>query len=312
MRHPIEVPEHCGDLAVEDRADGTACVEDLTSASRVPTSGDPPFAPAIVFDTVSIAFDDQAVLRDISFSVPRGSMAILLGASGAGKPVVLKLILGLLRPDSGAIYVNGESIGGMTEPDLMRLRAGIGMLFQEHALFDSLTVADNVGYRLYEEIAMPEDRVRERVGEVLGFVGLGDYGDRLPSELSGGERRRVAIARAMAAKPDILLFDDPTCGLDPITATTVDDEVVKLRDIEHVTSIVVTHQIRDAFYVATHAAIRTNDRVEFVAGESAKAERAEFMVLHDGRILFHGSGAELLASNDSYVKEFLYMTLPPW
>ena len=312
MRHPIEVLEQYGDLTVEHRADGTACVEDLTSASRVPTSEDPPAAPAIVFDRVSIAFDDQVVLRDISFSVPRGSMAILLGASGAGKSVVLKLILGLLRPDSGAIYVNGESIGGMTEPDLMRIRAGIGMLFQEHALFDSLTVADNVGYRLDEEIAMPEDRVRERVDEVLGFVGLRDYGDRLPSELSGGERRRVAIARAMAAKPDILLFDDPTCGLDPITATTVDDQVVKLRDIEHVTSIVVTHQIRDAFYVATHQAAREDGRIRIGSIPVEVASRATFLVLHEGRICFEGNASDLLASRDAYLREFLFMTLPPW
>ena len=311
MRHLIDLPARHG-LAVDDRAGGTATVEDLTSVSWLPMSGGPQVAPAIVFDKVSIAFDDQAVLRDISFSVPRGSMAILLGASGAGKSVVLKLILGLLRPDSGAIYVGGQSIGRMTEPDLMRVRAGIGMLFQEHALFDSLTVADNVGYRLNEETAMPKDRVRERVDEVLGFVGLKDYVDRMPSELSGGERRRVAIARAMAAKPDILLFDDPTCGLDPITATTVDDEVVKLRDLGHVTSIVVTHQIRDAFYVATHEAVRENGRVRISRVPVREATRARFLVLHEGRICFEGTAAELQASRDSYLREFLFMTLPPW
>ena len=312
MRHPIEMPARHDGLAVDDRADGTVCVEDLPSVSRVPTSGSPPVAPAIVFDRVSIAFDDQVVLRDISFSVPRGTMAILLGASGAGKSVVLKLILGLLRPDYGAIYVGGQSITSMTEPDLMRVRAGIGMLFQEHALFDSLTVAENVGYRLYEETAMPKDRVRERVDEVLGFVGLRHYGARMPSELSGGERRRVAIARAMAAKPDILLFDDPTCGLDPITATTVDDEVVKLRDIEHVTSIVVTHQIRDAFYVATHEAVRQNGRVRISGIPVKEATRARFLVLHEGRICFEGTASDLQASRDAYLREFLFMTLPPW
>ena len=148
----------------------------------------------------------------------------------------------------------------MTERDLMRVRGDIGMLFQESALFDSLTVAENVGYRLYEETDMPDDQVRSRIEEVLGFIGLGEYIDRMPSELSGGQRRRVAIARAMAAKPNLLLFDDPTTGLDPITATTVDDEIVKLRDLEHVTSIVVTHQIRDAFYVATHEAVRSDGR----------------------------------------------------
>jgi phospholipid/cholesterol/gamma-HCH transport system ATP-binding protein len=311
VRHLIDSPERHG-LALDDRADGTASVEDLTSAFRVPTSERRSVPPAIVFDRVSIAFDDQVVLRDISFSVATGTMAILLGASGAGKSVVLKLILGLLRPDSGTIYVNGQSIGGMTEPDLMRIRAGIGMLFQEHALFDSLTVADNVGYRLYEETAMPEDRVRERVEEVLGFVGLTDYGNRMPAELSGGQRRRVAIARAMAAKPGILLFDDPTCGLDPITATTVDDEVVKLRDIEHVTSIVVTHQIRDAFYVATHEAVRENGRVRISGIPVEEDTRARFLVLHAGRICFEGTASDLQASRDRYLREFLFMTLPPW
>ena len=148
----------------------------------------------------------------------------------------------------------------MTERDLLRVRGDIGMLFQESALFDSLTVAENVGYRLYEETDMPDDQVRSRIEEVLGFIGLGEYIDRMPSELSGGQRRRVAIARAMAAKPNLLLFDDPTTGLDPVIATTVDDEIVKLRDLEHVTSIVVTHQIRDAFYVATHEAVTENGR----------------------------------------------------
>ena len=264
---------------------------------------------AVVFDTVSFAFDDHVVLRDISFSVPKGSMAVLLGASGAGKSVVLKLILGLLRPDAGAILVNGQRVDRMPEHDLLRLRGDIGMLFQENALFDSLTVAENVGYRLYEETDLPADQVRSRVAEVLGFIGLGEYIDGMPSELSGGQRRRVAIARAMAAKPSLLLFDDPTTGLDPIIATTVDDEVVKLRDLEHVTSILVTHQIRDAFYVATHQAATTNGRLQIRA---ASTERATFMVLHDGRIYFEGSGAELLASRDDYLQQFLFMTLPPW
>jgi phospholipid/cholesterol/gamma-HCH transport system ATP-binding protein len=261
---------------------------------------------------VSLAFDEHPVLRDVSFSIPTGSMRILLGASGTGKSVVLKLILGLLRPDAGRIVVNGQRIDDMTEPDLLRMRADVGMLFQESALFDSLTVAENVGYRLYEETDMPADRVRSRIEEVLSFMGLGEYIDRMPSQLSGGQRRRVAIARAMAAKPNLLLLDDPTAGLDPIIATTIDDEIVKLRDLEHVTSIVVTHQIRDAFYVATHDAVRTNGELQIVAADQADSERADFMVLYDGRIHFEGSGAELLASQDSYLRQFLFMTLPPW
>lgn len=269
-------------------------------------------APAVVFDQVSFAFDEHVVLRDVSFKVPRGTMKILLGASGAGKSVVLRLILGLLRPDSGTILVNGQQIDHLTERELMRVRADIGMLFQENALFDSLTVLENVGYRLYEETDMPMAQVRSRVEEVLGFMGLEDYIDRMPSELSGGQRRRVAIARAMAAKPHLLLFDDPTSGLDPITAATVDDEIVKLRDLEQVSSIVVTHQIRDAFYVATHEAVREDGRLRIVAVPAATIRKSSFMVLHNGQISFEGSGAELKASQEAYLREFLFMTTPPW
>jgi phospholipid/cholesterol/gamma-HCH transport system ATP-binding protein len=266
----------------------------------------------VVFDRVSFAFGDHIVLRDITFSVPSGGMTILLGASGSGKSVLLKLILGLLRPDAGKIFVHGQRVDAMTERELMRVRGDIGMLFQESALFDSMTVAENVGYRLSEETDMPVADVDSRVEEVLGFTGLGDYKDRLPSDLSGGQRRRVAIARAMAAKPQLLLFDDPTTGLDPIIATTVDDEIVKLRDLERVTSILVTHQIRDAVYVANHEAVRTDGSLAIRAADAAKAERTTFMVLHEGRIYFEGTSMALLASRDRYLREFLFMTLPPW
>ena len=268
---------------------------------------------AVVFDNVSFAFDEHVVLQNLSFSIPKGSMKILLGASGAGKSVVLKLMLGLLRPDAGTIVVNDHRVDQMTEADLLRLRGDIGMLFQESALFDSLTVEENVGYRLYEETRMPRDQVRRRVQEVLGFIGLGAFIDRMPSELSGGQRRRVAIARAIASEPSLVLFDDPTTGLDPITATTVDDEIVKLRDLRHVTSIAVTHQIRDAFYVATHEAVVSGDgHAQIVAADEEKAARVRFMVLHEGRIYFEGSAAALLASEDAFLREFLFMTLPPW
>jgi len=271
-----------------------------------------PAHPTVVFDRVSFAFDEHVVLRDVSFEVPAGSMRFLLGASGSGKSVLLKLILGLFRPDSGTIVVNGQPLNDLRERDLLRLREGIGMVFQENALFDSLTVDENVGYRLYEESSKPLDEVRARVTEVLGFVGLGDYIDRMPSELSGGQRRRVALARAMTTRPGLLLFDDPTTGLDPLTSTTVDDEVVKLRDLEQVTAIVATHQMRDAFYVATHQAVRTSDVVRIVTAADTNETRAEFMVLHEGQIRFEGSGSELLAAQDPYLKQFLYKTLPPW
>jgi phospholipid/cholesterol/gamma-HCH transport system ATP-binding protein len=188
-------------------------------------------------------------------------MAILLGASGAGKSMILKRIVGLLKPDAGRIWVNGYRIDAMSESELMAVRADIGMVFQEGALFDSMTVGDNVGYRLYEHTDLPPEAVRRRVEEALGLVGLAAYIDRMPSELSGGERRRVAIARAMVSKPRLLLFDEPTTGLDPMTARTVDDEIVKSRDLARATSILVTHQLRDAFYIATHAAVREQQSV---------------------------------------------------
>ena len=269
-------------------------------------------SPAVAFEHVSFAFDDHVVLRDVSFVVAEGQMRIMLGASGSGKSVVLKLILGLLRPDAGSIHVHGSRIDNMREQDLLRLRGDIGMLFQESALFDSLTVGENVGYRLSEEMKVPEAEVLRRVEDVLGFMGLREYVDRLPSELSGGQRRRVAIARAMASKPTLLLLDDPTTGLDPIVATTVDDEIVKLRDLERVTSIVVTHQIRDAFYVATHRAGRQNGTVQVTAIPDDADPPADFIVLHDGHIRFEGTSQEMLASPDEYVRELMFMTLPPW
>jgi phospholipid/cholesterol/gamma-HCH transport system ATP-binding protein len=268
--------------------------------------------PAVEFERVSFGFDDLVILRDVSFTAPTGTMTILLGESGVGKSVTLKLILGLMRPDHGAIRVKGERVDTMDERELMRVRGDLGMVFQELALFDSLTVAENVGYRLSEEMHLPGDEVRARVEEVLGFIGLGEFIDRMPSELSGGQRRRVAIARAMAPRPSIILFDDPTTGLDPIIASTVDDEIVKLRDLERVTSIFVTQQIRDAFYIATHRAVRTGGGIDVVKAREGEVAPVEFLLLHDAHIRFRGTAAELLASKDEYLREFLYMTLPPW
>jgi phospholipid/cholesterol/gamma-HCH transport system ATP-binding protein len=267
--------------------------------------------PAVVLEKVSLAFDDNVVLHEVSFTIRSGSMTVLLGPSGSGKSVLLKLILGLLKPDSGAIYVNGERIDVMTEERLLRVRGDIGMLFQESALFDSLTVAENVGYKLYEETDIPADQVRRRVEEVLGFIGLEEYIDRMPSELSGGQRRRVAIGRAVAHRPKLILFDDPTSGLDPITAKTIDAEIIKLRDVERVTSVVVTHQLPDAFYIATHEAVRQDSRLVIVPGEGRKDEEAAFIVLKDGRIHFDGNVVELRASPDPYLKTILSGWIPP-
>jgi phospholipid/cholesterol/gamma-HCH transport system ATP-binding protein len=268
-------------------------------------------APAVEFEHVSLAFDDDVVLRDMSFTVPHGKMTILIGASGSGKSVVLKLILGLLRPDAGVIRVNGSRIDNLPESRLIRVRDDIGMLFQESALFDSLTVAENVGYKLYEETDMPWPEVRARIDEVLGFIGLSEYIDRMPSELSGGQRRRVAIARAMAARPHLLLFDEPTSGLDPITAKTVDAEILKLRDLERVTSILVTHQLQDAFYVATHEAQVVAGRVVIAPPRSRVAADTEFIMLKDAGIYFQGSVHDLLASSDPYLVAFLSDWVPP-
>jgi phospholipid/cholesterol/gamma-HCH transport system ATP-binding protein len=258
-----------------------------------------------VFDRVSLAFDDRVVLRRVSFTLLLGHTKIILGASGAGKSTILKLILGLLRPDEGVIWVNGERVDLMSEREMMIVRADLGMVFQEGALFDSLTVRENVGYKLFEESRVPVDAADRRVEEILGFVGLAEHIDKMPSALSGGQRRRVAIARAMAAKPRVLLYDEPTTGLDPITALTIDDEIIKLRDLERVSSILVTHQLRDAFYVATHAALREDGRVTIVPADADKAEEAEFLMLRDGDVVFEGPASQLRQSRDPYLQSFL-------
>jgi phospholipid/cholesterol/gamma-HCH transport system ATP-binding protein len=266
-----------------------------------------PGGPIVVFDGVSLAFDDKEILRSVSFTLKTGHTKIFLGASGAGKSTILRLILGLLKPDAGRIFVNGERIDDMKEDDLMKVRGDLGMVFQEGALFDSLTVRENVGYKLFEESDAPLEEVNRRVEEVLGFVRLAEFIDRMPSELSGGQRRRVAIARAMTAKPRILLYDEPTTGLDPITSLTIDEEIIKLRDIEGVSSIVVTHQLRDAFFVAEHMAVQNGRELVFERAPPAKADEAEFIMLKDGGIAFEGNATELreAAAKDRYIEAFL-------
>lgn len=263
--------------------------------------------PIVVFDKVDLAFDDKVILREVSFTLQTGHTKIFLGASGAGKSTILRLVLGLLRPDAGRIFVNGEQIDGLSEDALRQVRADFGMVFQEGALFDSLTVRENVGYKLSEELKWPVDQVDARVKEVLGFIGLAEFIDRMPSELSGGQRRRVAIARAMAAKPRVLLYDEPTTGLDPIMSITVDEEIIKLRDLEEVSSVLVTHQLRDAFFVAEHAARRDDHEIRFERAAEGKSDQAEFIMLKDGRIHFEGNATELrtVARKDEYIRSFL-------
>ena len=263
-------------------------------------------APVVLFDKVCLAFDDKVILKNVTFDVRAGHTKIFLGASGAGKSTILKLMLGLLKPDAGTIWVLGHRVDLMNEVQLMGVRHHMGMVFQEGALFDSFSVGENVGYKLYEETRQPLDQVRQRVEEVLGFVGLGEHIDKMPSDLSGGQRRRVAIARAMAAKPTLLLYDEPTTGLDPMTSLTVDAEIIKLRDLENVTSVLVTHQLRDAFYIATHEATRAaGDDISISPAVGAKLEQADFVMIRDGEVSFEGSADELRASTDSYLKAFL-------
>ena len=265
-----------------------------------------PHAPVVLFDKVNLAFDEKVILRDVTFAVRAGHTKIFLGASGAGKSTILKLMLGLLKPDSGTIWVLGHRVDELTETQLMGVRHHMGMVFQEGALFDSFTVGENVGYKLYEETTLPLPQVRQRVEEVLGFVGLSEHIDKQPSALSGGQRRRVAIARAMAARPTLLLYDEPTTGLDPITSLTIDAEIVKLRDLEAVTSVIVTHQLRDAFYVATPSASRSGSgELEISPATQAKIDEADFVMLKDGGIHFEGSADELRESDDPYMKTFL-------
>ncbi len=259
----------------------------------------------IVFEKVDLAFDEKVILKNLSFTIRQGHTKIFLGASGAGKSTILKLILGLLKPDAGAIWVKGERVDQFSEFQMMAVRQSLGMVFQEGALFDSLTVRENVGYKLYEETDLPLDEVHARVEEVLGFVGLAEHIDKAPSALSGGQRRRVAIARAMTAKPPILLYDEPTTGLDPITSVTIDAEIIKLRDLENVSTIMVTHQLRDAFYVAEHTAVREGGEVRLIQADPAKVAETEFIMLRDGDIAFEGDVHELRSSRDPYLQSFL-------
>ena len=262
-----------------------------------------PAEPVVVFEDVSITFDIKPVLQNISFTVYRGETRIILGPAGGGKSVLMKLVNGLIRPDSGTIRVFGEDVTRMRETDLFKLRARIGMVFQESALFDSLSVEDNVAYRLHED-RVPEEEAHKRVIESLQFVELENTIEKFPSELSGGMRRRVSIARAIISKPDLILYDSPTGGLDPITSTTIVDLVIKQRDVTHTTSLMITHRLQDAYLVAGSRFNQQSGKVEPIPNHGID-ESTKFLVLNEGRIVFDGDTHELVHTNDPWLKEYL-------
>jgi len=260
--------------------------------------------PVVVFKDVSITFDsDKPVLDNISFTVERAQQLIILGPAGTGKSVLLKLVDGLLQPDSGSIEVFGQDITAMRERDRYKLRARIGMVFQESALFDSLNVEDNVAYRLNEDRVDPRES-HQRVEEVLNFVTLPHAISKFPSELSGGMRRRVSIARAIVTRPDLILYDSPTGGLDPITSTTIVELVVKQRDVSHTTSLLITHRLQDAFTLATHQWDFDENKMEPIPNGGIDPS-TRFLVLNEGKIVFEGSTQELVHSPDPWLKQYL-------
>lgn len=262
-----------------------------------------PGIPVAVFEGVCIKFDVKPVLEGISFTVMPAETRVILGPAGCGKSVLMKLANGLLKPDSGTIKVFGHDVTRMSETDLYKLRARIGMVFQESALFDSLSVEDNVAYRLHEE-KVPLDEAHARVVESLKFVELEQAIAKFPSELSGGMRRRVSIARAIITKPDLILYDSPTGGLDPITSTTIVELVVKQRDVSHTTSLLITHRLQDAFTLAMNQFNQQTGHMEPIPYGGIDPS-TKFLVLNEGKVVFDGSTEELVHSEDPWLKAYL-------
>jgi phospholipid/cholesterol/gamma-HCH transport system ATP-binding protein len=262
-------------------------------------------APVIVFEDVKMSFGDNEVLRGVSFHLPRGETKAVFGVAGSGKSLMLKLALGLIRPDSGRIVALGEDVTQMPEEQLFELRGKIGMVFQESALFDSLTVRENVAYRLMEEHGIYDENIDRRVREALRFVELEHTLDLNPSELSGGMRRRVAIARAIITQPELLLYDSPTGGLDPVTSNTIIELIVKQRDVNKTSALLVTHRLQDAFTMATHQFDKQNNRmVALPPGQHCDVPMS-FLVLRDGKVIFDGDLHSLANSADEYIREYI-------
>ena len=259
--------------------------------------------PMVEFENVSIGFEGNPVLRDISFQVALGETRILLGPAGGGKSVLMKLVNGLLMPDRGRIRVFGRWLNEMNEDEIFQMRAHIGMVFQESALFDSINVEDNVAYRL-EEDHVPPQEIHERVLEVLRFVDLEEAIEKFPAELSGGMRRRVSIARAIIGRPELLLYDSPTGGLDPITSSTIIELVVKQRDVSGATCLLITHRLQDAFTLATHRYNLRENRMEPIPNHRVDPG-TRFLVLNEGRVVFDGTTLELTHTGDPWLREFI-------
>jgi phospholipid/cholesterol/gamma-HCH transport system ATP-binding protein len=258
----------------------------------------------IIFQDVSIGFDDLAVLDGISFELKRGETKVLLGIAGSGKSTILKLCLGLIKPDSGHIYVMGHDITTMSEQAMFDLRSHLGIVFQESALFDSLTVRENVAFRLMEE-HLPEDEIEKRVREALSFVELEEAIDKLPPELSGGMRRRVGIARAIITHPEVLLYDSPTGGLDPITSTTIIELIMKQRDVSKTSALLVSHRLQDGFMLASHYYDPLTNQMQPVDGKPMRDVHTSFMVLRDGKVIFDGNAQQLGQVQDPYIREYI-------
>jgi phospholipid/cholesterol/gamma-HCH transport system ATP-binding protein len=261
--------------------------------------------PVIVFEHVSLAFDQKIALDNISFQLDRGETKAIFGVAGSGKSTILKLSMGLLKPDGGRVHVLGTDITDMSEEDLFAIRRKIGMVFQESALFDSLTVRENVAFRLLEEGDVSRADIEKRVHEVLSFVELEKTVDLFPSELSGGMRRRVAIARAIVNKPELLLYDSPTGGLDPVTSNTIIELIVKQRDVSKTSALFVTHRLQDAFTMATYGFDKKTNHMQPLPPEARANVPMCFLLLRDGKIIFNGDAHELAQSKDEYIREYI-------
>lgn len=265
--------------------------------------------PAVTFDSVYMGFGEGDVLRGVSFSVPERETLVLLGETGTGKTLTLKLAAGLLKPTRGSVSVLGQEVSSMSEKALLTLRERIGFVFQEGALFDSMTVGENVAYRLREE-HVKEEEIEPRVQEALEFVELTHTADRLPSELSGGMRRRVSIARALINRPDIVLYDSPTAGLDPVTSQTIITLIMRLRDVYGVTALLATHRLQDGFALANFCFDKQSKKVVHASpaansSDGQKLAATKFLVYKDGRIYFEGDPQEIANSKDPYLRRFL-------